>query len=410
MFFPNKLTLLILMATWPSWLAGPCGTVHAETSTEANTKETADPEATGTQPLSGVSPETALVLAGYDPKSINMDAQESPPSDVKDEILLADGDVIRGTITSETDDEIVITHPVFQELRIPRGRIVAIKRSAPPRRRPGFGEVITGAGVRPPVVQPQTTSGQTDQSSTAPPTQTPAEAPAESQTDLDKRTPEALTQPDTWSFVLGTAFGYVQNVNDEINIRLSAQAEHQSEFARLRIDSAYFFNSSNNVVIDNDVIVTTTQDWLLPDSNWSIFAKGSYQWDDFEVWEHRLSGYIGPGYQLVNSPTLVLDLRVGAGATYEYGVPQILPEALVSFEWAWEIDDRQKFNGIFSYAPDITDINQYRLSLNAEWNFRLQKEDGLSFYIGVREDFQSIVPSDSTNNDLRVFGGIKYEF
>jgi hypothetical protein len=34
----------------------------------------------------------------------------------------------------------------------------------------------------------------------------------------------------------------------------------------------------------------------------------------------------------------------------------------------------------------------------------------LIFYVGVRNQFQSIVPADSTNNDLRVFGGVKYEF
>jgi hypothetical protein len=55
-------------------------------------------------------------------------------------------------------------------------------------------------------------------------------------------------------------------------------------------------------------------------------------------------------------------------------------------------------------------IEQYRLEFNGEWNFRLQKEEGLSFYMGVRNQFQSIVPKGSTKNDLRLFGGVKYEF
>ena len=54
--------------------------------------------------------------------------------------------------------------------------------------------------------------------------------------------------------------------------------------------------------------------------------------------------------------------------------------------------------------------DQYRIEFNAEWNFRLQKEKGLSVYLGVRDQFQSIVPEGSTQNDLRMFGGIKYEF
>ena len=70
----------------------------------------------------------------------------------------------------------------------------------------------------------------------------------------------------------------------------------------------------------------------------------------------------------------------------------------------------QRISGNLSYAPDITNTRQYRLSLNLEWNFRLQKEKGMSFYLGLRDEYQSIVPEGSTRNDLRMFGGIKYEF
>ena len=332
--------------------------------------------------------------AGYEPESINLQA---PPSDQKlipDEVVLANGDILRGRISSEDESILVLEHPVFKTLKIPRDTIVAIRRAAHNHKRTSFGAAVAGAGVR------------------TPNTPQPKKKPAAAEPNKLPNTHglEALLLPDTWTFVLGTAFGYVQNVNNEYNLRLSAQASHQSEFARLRIESAYFLNSSNNEIIDNDILVSTTQDWLLPDSKWSLFAKGTYQWDEFEGWEHRVSGYVGPGYQLINEENLIVDMRVGVGVTYEYGVPQTLPEALVSAEWSWTIDDRQRFNGAVSYVPDISEPSQFRLELNAEWNFRLQKEEGLSFYVGVRNQYQSIVPDNSTNNDLRLFGGVKYEF
>lgn len=384
------------------------GTDSAKEATESTETRETLALATPASPTSPelTSPHEVLVANGFDPTSINLDARASNPDLVSDEVVLADGDVIRGKITSENDDEVVLLHPVFKEMRIPRERIVAIRRDAPSRRTSGFGEAVAGAGVRPPSSPTQPPATTTTQE-TAKPTTEPGKEPADT---VETRSAEALIEKSNWSFILGTAFGYVQNVNNEVNVRLSAQAEHNSEYARLRIDSAYFLNSTNDEIIDNDIIVTTTQDWFFPDSRWSIFANATYQWDAFELWEHRVSGYLGPGFKLVNETDLVIDLRVGAGATYEYGVPQLLPEALLSFEWTWNIDDRQSVNGIFSYAPDITEISQYRLSLNAEWNFQLQKEKGLSFYVGVRNLFQSIVPVESTQNDLRVFGGIKYEF
>ena len=353
----------------------------------------------------------AYITAGYDPDSINMGAVMSQDATEADEIVLSDGDVIRGRIMEENETEIVLMHPVFEQMRIPRDRILAVKRNAPRALRPGFGEIVTGAGVR-----PQTSSRQEpligEDSNETVEEETGESSANESETagtDPEK-TFEVLTNFDHWDFVVGAAFGFVENVNSEFNIRLSAQAEHNSEFARLRINGAYFLNSANDEIIDNDISLSTTQDWFFPESDLSVFARGSYQWDEFELWEHRISGYVGPGYKLIKSEKLTVDTRFGAGFTYEYGIPQTLPELLAAVEWSWQINDRQKFAGTLSYAPEVTNFSQFRLSLNAEWNFQLQETKGLSFYIGIRDEFQSIVPQGATRNDLRLFGGIKYDF
>ena len=184
----------------------------------------------------------AYINAGYEPSSINMGAVMSDEATKADEIVLSDGDVIRGRILEENADEVILMHPVFEQMRIPREKILAVKRGAPRPPRPGFGEVVTGAGVR-----PQTSSRQ----QVAPQNQTSDEETTEGTTapeKADPRTAEALLDFDHWNFVVGAAFGFVENVNSEFNIRLSAQAEHNSEFARLRINGAYFLNSANSVL------------------------------------------------------------------------------------------------------------------------------------------------------------------
>ena len=388
----NGLIITLACTLMTSMGSKACGVTTSEASELAETSESVE----------SMHLRDAYITAGYDPNSINIGAVASEDGTTADEIVLADGDVIRGTIVEENDDEVVLMHPVFEQMRIPRDRILAVKRGAPRPARPGFGEIVTGAGVR-----PQTSTRQMPPQEN--PAQTTVQDPGEKPEEIEK-TIDALTNFDHWNFVLGAAFGYVENVNNEFNVRLSAQAEHNSEFARLRINGAYFLNSANSEIIDNDISFSTTQDWFFPQSDWSIFARGSYQWDEFELWEHRVSGYVGPGYRLFNTEKLTVDTRFGAGLTYEYGIPQTLPELLASVEWTWQINDRQKLAGTFSYAPEVTNFNQFRLSLNAEWNFQLQEAEGLSFYIGVKDEYQSIVPQGSTRNDLRLFGGIKYDF
>ena len=409
----QSLIWLLVVASGNS--IGPGGSTEGPGASDPT--ERAVPEASG----SDASPSSAEVVAGYvaagyDPASINLEAIQEDLSEVPDEVVMADGDVIRGRITQQTEEDVVLEHPVFGELRIPRDRIVAIKRQAPRVQRPGFGELVTGAGVRPlssarravvPPVGPVDGSAQVNSGSEET-TEEETEPDGEPQDDAIGY--EDIIDPAHWSFTLGAAFGYVQNVNDEVNVRLSAQAEHNSELARLRINSVYFLNRANGEIIDNDVEISSIQDWFFPESPLSIFAQGTYQWDEFELWEQRISGYLGPGYKLIDTPELKLDGRFGGGVTYEYGVPQLLPELLVSTEWNWQVDERQRISGNLSYAPDVTNTRQYRLSLNLEWNFRLQKEDGMSFYLGLRDEYQSIVPEGSTRNDLRMFGGIKYEF
>ena len=261
------ITLACGLMSWTGSIAGGTSTVEAHTT-----------------PASGESVESvetsrireAYITAGYDPESINMGAVMSEDATEADEIVLSDGDVIRGSILEENEHEIVLMHPVFEEMRIPRDRILAVRRSAPRPQRPGFGEIVTGAGVRPQTSSRQEAMAEGEPKGSVEETvEKSAERDAETDETDPKKTIEALTNFDHWDFVVGAAFGFVENVNSEFNVRLSAEAEHISEFARLRINGAYFLNSANDEIIDNDISLSTTQDWFFPESDWSCLLYTS---------------------------------------------------------------------------------------------------------------------------------------
>jgi hypothetical protein len=41
------------------------------------------------------------------------------------------------------------------------------------------------------------------------------------------------------------------------------------------------------------------KDWLLPGEDYFYFANGRYDWDDFQDWDSRWSGFGGIGYQFL---------------------------------------------------------------------------------------------------------------
>ena len=87
---PLQLVMVMSLGT-PE--AGPYEHVsRSETNREAEAVDANRPPASASPAR---EPRTMLLEAGYDPSSINLDAQQSPRNETTDEIVLADGDVSR---------------------------------------------------------------------------------------------------------------------------------------------------------------------------------------------------------------------------------------------------------------------------------------------------------------------------
>lgn len=303
-----------------------------------------------------------------------------------DTVQLVGGDVLRGTITSETDAAVTIDHPALGRIEIARERIASVvKAPTPPTAEPAAA-VDGSAGTPAPEV---------------PVAVLPAPAPA------------PPPKPDgSWKFSLGLALtGSDNESQSNWDLRVSGSAKRESETDRTSVTAEYYFQTANSVNTDNNLLVQGLQEWFSKETRWELFAQGNYQYDEFQEWEQRVGAYVGPGYRLFEGAPLELKIRAGAGASYEFPTSSWTPEALIADELVWTIDERSKLKQGFEIYPDFDNLGEYRFIARLEYEIALNAKGDLKGTIGARDEYDSYVePSGDSSNDLKVYAGIKLDF
>ena len=291
--------------------------------------------------------ETAALVA------LLQDPAQAPPPP-KDKVELKNGDVLFGTVSGPTAGRLEIDHPTLGKISVPEDDVKS------------FGPVP----------------------------------------------PPEVTEPESpWTCYVGLQFAGQYTANDNFNLRASAGAAWKQEHGSFTIDAEYFYNVSNAETLDNNLLVTAIEKLDLGDKGWFGFGRAQYEWDQFQEWEHRLSAYLGPGYHVLKSDSVMLDVYAGAGASYYYQTDEWRAEFIVGEDFEWKIDERQKITVNSSIAPQFDDLADYRIEGRAEWSCLVgDKKKGVQMLLGVRDIYQSDVEPGGTNNDLRIYGGLNYTF
>ncbi|UCC23427.1 MAG: DUF481 domain-containing protein [Planctomycetota bacterium] len=295
-----------------------------------------------------------------------------------DEVVLVGGDALHGKIIEQSDAAIVLEHSDLGRIEISRERIKSVTLDAPST---GEGEKIEGGGW------------------------------------LEQRFKKidgwsSEMKKEGWSFSADISLDNSSGNTDEQSLRVGLGAKRVLEDRRLTMDLSYFNKVSEGATTDNKASFGIARDWLKPESRWFYFLMGRFDYDEFESWQERAAGHVGPGYHLIKRDKLTVDLRAGAGARKEWGSENddVRPEGLGGVELSWKITDRQSLNASSFIYPVLSDTDDYRTRSSMDWRFLLEKESKMSFLVGLLHEYQSIVDPDKDRNDLRIYTGIRYEF
>jgi putative salt-induced outer membrane protein YdiY len=254
----------------------------------------------------------------------------------------------------------------------------------------------------------------------------PAPPPAEATDDAEPSTvnadpgadapapPPAPEDPAApkWDHKLTIGFGLSDGNTERANLAAIYSFTRETDRSKLTYDAAYLYAEDSGEESENRFSTGFLHDWLFPGSRWLIFADARYDYDEFQSWRHRLAFHAGPGYKLIDEENIKLTLRAGAGAAKEWLSDNEgwRPEALAGADFDWKISERQSLVSTFRIFPDLDDLGEYRTLTTAGWQMNISKADGLSLTLGLLHEYQTIVDSGRENSDLRLFGGLTFDF
>ncbi len=293
----------------------------------------------------------------------------------KAKIELAGGDTVEGKVVERTDYAIVIEHPNLGRLEIPRERIDSLEIEEPEIER----EEKAGW------FEPQLRK-------------------------LAART--SRLKEKGWKLSFDISLDTSGGNTDEQAARFGSQLERERPRSHTKLDMSYYRKVTDDELTDNKFTLGLGRDWVDPESVWFWFVLGRFDYDEFESWKQRANAQAGPGYHLIKSDDMTLDLRLGLGARREWGSENNNPKAegLTGADFRWDISSKQRCLFAPYFFPVVGDLDDYRARVSGEWRYLFDKDMLLSFVIGTLYEYSSIVDPGKSHGDLRVYLGLRYGF
>lgn len=278
-------------------------------------------------------------------------------------IELSNGDQIHGSITHQNEDMVTIEHPVLGTLEIERDQVAAIltaqKEPMPADLLPQdpVDEGLFGTGIM---------------------------------TDWKR----------DFEFGLNGAKG----VSDNLNIRAAFVSTYEDEEDRWFYEMMYLHTQSDKITSQSRAQVILNKDWLIPKSQWFYFANSRFDWDEFKDWKYRISGFVGPGYEFINSEVWYLRGRAGVGGNQTFvGTERFTVEALAGLETGWHVTEKQFVEFKTTFFPSLSNIGEYRNITTLDWSHELDYYRGLAVKLGIYNEYDS---QQTQGNDFRYYASI----
>lgn len=204
--------------------------------------------------------------------------------------------------------------------------------------------------------------------------------------------------------------------SEAFNLRTSIDAERLTEKMETRIGLSYRYGTQNGAENTNRFEAQGRNDWLFPGSRWRAFVQGKYENDQFQAWDHRISGFGGVGYELIRPEDQKADMsllaRAGIGGSQTIGGPneEFRPEGLLGLDYNWNIKEGQKFFVTSEMYPSFDEFGDFRWNTNAGYEILLDEENNLYLTLGLENRYDTNPGAGAKRNDIDYYLTLGWKF
>lgn len=286
-------------------------------------------------------------------------------------VTLTNGDLIRGKLVSD-GDPVVVNHPVLGQLSFPRSAIASVRS-------------MSAADAT------KATAAATDAAAKVPP-------------------PPPPPDPDSWfkgwkGLVELGASGASGNT-ETFSGRFGIGATRETSKTKTTAGLSYNYGTDDGEKSKDNGRFDIRNDWLPQgDSKWRPFVQGSLEYDQFQDWDWRWSGFAGLGYELIKNDRFLLLPRFGIGASQEIGGSdtKIHPEGLLGADFEWKINERSKFFVSGDTYWQLDELPAYRAFIRAGYEVLVDDKSGMTLKLGIEDRYDSSPGEGRNRNDLTYF-------
>jgi putative salt-induced outer membrane protein YdiY len=205
---------------------------------------------------------------------------------------------------------------------------------------------------------------------------------------------------EPWTAGLELGINGSEGNNNVFSMR--AGGHLRRETPRWKFDSSLYYNKnhSNGVETQSNGKQDARLDRNLAESPWTLFLLENLIYDEFQAFDVQLSLNSGVGYRLIDSETIDLVSRLGAGATREFGGPDSdwQPTALFGLDYEHQLTKMQRAVAKIDYFPAWEDFRQYRVVTDVGWQIDLDRPKNMSVKLSVIDRYDSTPEGVEPNN------------
>lgn len=204
--------------------------------------------------------------------------------------------------------------------------------------------------------------------------------------------------------------------SETFNFRTGISLERMRPTMETRVGLLYKYSTDEGVESQNRFEASARNDWLVPDSRWRYFVQGKYEFDEFQSWDSRISGFGGVGYEFIRPEDQPANIslvgRAGVGGSQTIGGPDetFTPEGLLGLDFDWIIKDGQKFFVHTELFPSLDEFGDFRWITDVGYEILLSEENNLFLKLGAQDRYDSDPGGSAKRNDIDYYVTLGWKF